>query len=248
MTKHGRRTGGRWMAVPALEGGVPRRGFSLLEALVAILLTAMVIQGGWTVMATLRKAGGRTADRAEGLETVRTTAWLLGEEFQGTLPLRDWWAGEGDSVTVRAYRGLALVTGIGADGVEVCFRGVRSPNPEKDSVLFLGEGGEWTAHALEGRTRGESGCSGDGKGWAESWRVDPEPGTARLGRIYERGSYHLTLGALRYRRGGGGRQPLTPIRISDGTLEVADGGLRWSLLLSDPWGRADTLSWCGWVR
>jgi hypothetical protein len=31
-----------------------------------------------------------------------------------------------------------------------------------------------------------------------------------LVRLFERGSYHLSGSALRYRRGGSGRQPLTP--------------------------------------
>ncbi len=31
-----------------------------------------------------------------------------------------------------------------------------------------------------------------------------------LARLFERGSYHVSGAALRYRRGRGGRQPLTP--------------------------------------
>ena len=229
-----------------------RRGFTLVEALVVVLLTALVLQGGWAVLATLRKAGGRAWETAEGLETVRTTAWLLREEFGGSVPFRDWWPGGGDTVSLRAYRGLALV--IGAEpggGVKVCFRGIRSPNPDKDSILFLAEDGSWTDHSLMGRVRGDPGCMGGGEGWEEVWEVLPDPGTVVLGRIFERGSYHLTLGALRYRRGGGGRQPLTPTRIAAGRLVGGKGpgdGLRWTLLLSDPWKDDDSLAWSGWVR
>ncbi|MGW8267742.1 MAG: hypothetical protein ACWGSQ_15360 [Longimicrobiales bacterium] len=220
--------------------------------MVVLLLTGLVVQGGWTVLATLRKAGEETAETAEGLETVRTAAWLLEEELGGSLPLRDWWAGEGDSVSLRAYRGLALVTGTEAGGgTEVCYRGIRNPNPDKDSILFLTDGGSWRAHALTGRSRGERGCLGDGEGWEEVWEVEPPSDGALLGRVYERGSYHLALGALRYRRGGGGRQPLTPPRIAEGSLEAgegAHGGLRWTLFLSDPEKDRDTLAWSGRIR
>ena len=92
---------------------------------------------------------------------------------------------------------------------------------------------------------------GDGEGWEELWEVEPLPGGALFGRVYERGSYHLTLGALRYRRGGGGRQPLTPLRVAEGSLEAGEGprvGLLWTLLLSDPWRDGDTLAWSGWIR
>ena len=70
------------MNVGAPRGSAsPRGGFTLAETLVGFLLTAMVVQAGWTLFATYRKAGGRAWEVAEGLETVRTIAWLLGEEF-----------------------------------------------------------------------------------------------------------------------------------------------------------------------
>lgn len=241
------------MNVGAPRGiGGPTGGFTLAETLVGFLLTALLVQAGWTLFATYRKAGGRAWEVAEGLETVRTIAWLLGEEFGGSEPLRDWWPGSGDTISLRAYRGLAIVGGREAGGgVRVCFRGIRSPNPEKDSVLFLGEDGGWTAHGLARRVRGEPGCMGSGEGWEEVWEVDPVPKQAVFGRIYERGSYHFALGALRYRRGGGGRQPLTPGRISSGTIGGGVGpgdGLLWSIQLSHPGSRGDTLPWSGWIR
>jgi hypothetical protein len=38
-----------------------------------------------------------------------------------------------------------------------------------------------------------------------------------LVRLYERGTYYLADGAFRYRRGAGGRQPLTPERVAPGS-------------------------------
>ena len=44
---------------------------------------------------------------------------------------------------------------------------------------------------------------------SELWTIDPPVPGALVARIFERGSYHVSGGALRYRRGMGGRQPLT---------------------------------------
>ncbi len=110
------------------------QGFSLLETVVSLLLLAAVVQGGWAVLAHPRPAASAVGARAEGLETVRTIAWLLPEELSGGRPGGDWWANGNDSLALRAFRGVGLVKGgvVVDDHLRVCFRGVRSPNPEKD--------------------------------------------------------------------------------------------------------------------
>jgi type II secretory pathway component PulJ len=226
-------------------------GFTLMESLVVLLLTALLIRGGWAVVATLVWSAERVAEISEGMETIRTVAWILEEEVSGALPNRDWWPGRADTLALRAYRGLALVQGREIDGqVTVCFRGIRNPNPEKDSVLFLSGDAGWTAHALLSRLRRDSGCLDGVGGWEEVWRLDPEPRRPVLGRVFERGSYHFADGAFRYRRGAGGRQPLTPVRIAEGTLEEAppDGGLRWGVLLSWSGTSGDSIPWSGRIR
>jgi hypothetical protein len=50
-------------------------------------------------------------------------------------------------------------------------------------------------------------------GWSEL----SEGARPSLVRLFESGEYHLADGALRYRRGGGGRQPLTPERLGLGS-------------------------------
>jgi hypothetical protein len=196
------------------------------------------------------------AHRAEGLETIRTIAWLLPEEVSGGRAGRDWWIEHGDSLTLRAFRGLALIEGgpVQTRVVRVCFRGVRSPDPEKDSVLLLGVDGSWRAHDLEDRVRVSSGCPGLDEGSEEKWTLSPAPSGALLARVFERGSYHLADGALRYRRGEGGRQPLTPERIRTGSfLGPAEGGhpFAWEIALGGPLGGpralsgSETLLWRG---
>jgi type II secretory pathway component PulJ len=226
-------------------------GFTLVESLVVLLLTALLIQGGWAVVATLVRSGERVAEISEGMETIRTVAWILEEEVSGGSPNRDWWPGGADTLGLRAYRGLALVQGREADGqVSVCYRGIRNPNPEKDSVLFLSGDAGWTAHALLSRARRDPGCLEGTGGWEEVWHVEPEPRGPVLGRVFERGSYHFSAGAFRYRRGAGGRQPLTPVRIAEGFLEEvgADGGLRWGVLLSWSGTNGDSIPWSGRIR
>jgi hypothetical protein len=228
-------------------------GFTLAEALVVLFLTAVLAHGGWSVLATVRRSCEKAAVSAERLETVRTVAWVLGQELGGGRPYQDWWPGDGDTLGLRAYRGIALAPVLALDGVvHVCFRGMRAPNPAKDSVAFLSSSGSWTVHGLVSRVREENGCMAGLGGWMEMWVLEPVPGESVFGRLYERGSYHLVDGALRYRRGAGGRQPLTPARIADGTLnggvEQGREWVRWSVRLADLTGGGDTLRWAGRVR
>ena len=224
-----------------VRGGVSAKGTSILEALLGLILFSVVVPGAWAILVRSREAGIIVAQRAEGIETVRTIAWLLPTEVSGGRAGIDWWVEAGDSIGLRAFRGLALIEPepVGVRVVRVCFRGLRSPDPQKDSVLLLLADGGWRAHALEGRTPLGSRCQGLAEGHAERWTLSPDPSGALLGRLFERGSYHVADGALRYRRGAGGRQPITPERIESGLLRGAaegTGRFAWEITLRGPVG------------
>ncbi len=231
-----------------------KRGFSALEALVSLLLLALVLQAGWTLLARQRQVASRTVRHAEGLETVRTVAWILSEDVVSGRPGEDWALMGSDTVALRAFRGLGLVQpGSHREGsVRVCYRGLRAPNPEKDSVLLLGAGGGWFPVNLVQRSGGASPCPGLPEGREEEWTLVPQPAGAVLGRIFERGSYHLADGAFRYRRGFGGRQPLTPALIQHGEFRtVSAKGLErllWEVVLDEPWPDTVGVPWVGAAR
>jgi hypothetical protein len=214
---------------------VPEGG-SLLEVVLSLLLLSLLVSAGWSFLAQHREVGQGVSHRAEGLETIRTLAWLLAEETRTSRPGLDWFSALGDSLPLRAFRGLALPDPEGwtANRVRVCFQGHRSPAPEKDSVLLLGPDGSWRALDLVDRVSRSDECVGM-SGWGEEeWTLSGGVPGAILGRLYERGSYHLADGALRYRRGSGGRQPLTPENLQEGSfIDPAGrgGGVRWEVVL-----------------
>jgi hypothetical protein len=74
----------------------------------------------------------------------------------------------------------------------------------------LDESGVWTASDLLQRSPATTAPCRHGRGTLERWQLsEAPPATAELARVFERGSYHLNGSAVRYRRGQGGRQPLT---------------------------------------
>lgn len=198
-------------------------GVSLVEALVGLLLTALLVQTAWSIAASARRTARRVMERSEALETERVGWHVLSREVGAGLHGRDW-SLEGPRVLpLRAFRGLAEVCPelADADGAVVRYRGMRLPEPAKDSLLVLSASGEWHAVELVGRTADGPGCPAwpveGGEGWrVERWRWEPSVRGALLARVYERGSYHLEDRAVRYRTGDGGRQPLTAERL-DGT-------------------------------
>jgi hypothetical protein len=207
-----------------------RRGGLALEALVALLL-GLVVMVAFTGVAVSSLRGMQALQgRSEALEIVRTVWVVLDEELRQGRVGRDWdVAASGESVRLRAFRGVARICDSETDdepGWVVAFRGRRLPDPGRDSLLVLGADGGWRPFALE-HTAPSSGCEPEDGEVVQRWRwssgVSPPPVVART---FERGEYHLADGALRYRRGSAGRQPLTPERLSDESgFQPIEGGV-----------------------
>lgn len=215
-------------------------GISLFEMVVVLALSALVFPAFWTTVSRHRTASGRVADRAQLLEGVRVLSWLVPHELAMGTEGEDWDASS-DTLALRAFRGFGVVDSIGSGTREayVCFVGDRAPDPGKDSVLVLDRSGRWFGADLLYSQNLDTACRGDGETGEEArWSLSAEVSQAVVLRNFERGSYHLAGGTLRYRRGDGGRQPVTSGFLENGRFLPSSGGrggLGWEVtLLSTP--------------
>lgn len=201
-----------------------------MEVLVSLILGLLLLSGGWRILGVHRMVAAELVGRAERLETEHIVGWVLSRELRHGGG-GDRGAAEGDSVPLRAFRGGGTVCGATDGLVRVRYRGSRRPDPEKDSVLLLGSDGRWRPHELTATDTGR--CDDGGLEPAEAWTLDPPPESGVvLVRLFERGSYHVADGALRYRRGPGGRQPLTPAVLGPGSGLGGGRGTVWAVLES----------------
>lgn len=202
-------------------------GWTLPEVLVALVLTGVIAAAAAGAVVAHRGVLATVLGRAQEDEAVRVVRGVLAEEARGGAP-GDVLSAGGDSVSVRGYRSRALVCDPRpGSGWRVDSRGVRRGDPDKDSVRILGADGRWREARLT-RVGGRPGPCDDPAA-AETWEVEPaQEVPPLLLRSFERGSYHLAQGALRYRRGPGGRQPLTPELFDDrrSHLVLGSGELR----------------------
>ena len=183
-----------------------------------MVLLVAVMAAALQTLTTLRHALWSVTGDAQVRETRRIARYTLAQELRTGLAGVDWVAGGGDSVAVRAFRG----TGVGCAAAQplwaVRYTGLRRSDPAKDSVLVLAADGVWRVAKL---VRARLGVCGDGAR-GEVWELNPAVPDAVVGRVFERGSYHVAAGAFRYRPGGGGRQPLTAQILQTGA-GVASG-------------------------
>lgn len=196
------------------------RGASLMEVLVVLLLSMLVAGAAWTLLQHQVGAVTRAQDLSERLDVSRIVRNVLGEELRSGRGGRDWGPPAGDSVQLRAFRGVALPCGgqESPDGdLLMTYRGLRQPDPAKDSLLLLLGDGTWRVVDLTEAPSAPdedmvcpSGSPAWNPGW---WSVHDLDAPPVMARIFERGSYHLADGAFRYRTGDAGRQPLTPERL-----------------------------------
>lgn len=190
-----------------------RGGWTLAEVLVVLVLTALLAAAAASAVESHRKVVHEMVARAQVDESVRVIRGVLGDDLRGGGPVSV--GSAGDSVALRVYRSRAVpCSPLPGTGWRVDSRGIRRGDPEKDSVQLLGVDGTWRTAALVS-VGGRPGPCGDPAA-TERWEVDPPQEVPPvLLRSFERGSYHLSVGALRYRRGAGGRQPLTPEFLDD---------------------------------
>lgn len=207
-----------------------RAGATLPELLLVSTLFALVL----AAVAGAASAQSRLA--AFALETVRTQELLrvvgivLGVEVHALAP-PDIGAMGADSLRLRAFRGGGRICDGDSDILFVRYDGVRRPEPDKDSVLIVG------AFDSRGVSRSVEAVSGDPRcGGSLRLQLSPVPrGSLSSPRgwvlVFESGSYHLSGGSLRYRRGAGGRQPLTEEGIGTGRLTPLRSGMEVRLVL-----------------
>jgi hypothetical protein len=205
-----------------------RRGVSVVEALVTLLLGLVLAALSLALLARQRSVQVALSDRMELVGTVRTVRHILGSELRGGWSSIDLSLHAPDSLRLRAYRGMARICAVQSwNRVLVTTEGVRLPDPAKDSVLFLTADGGTSPVALVSAEAGDpASCAPTaGRAWILEVSDSVPPGTM-LARYFERGSYHLSGRALRYRRGLSGRQPLTPeaLRTPASAFTLGSGG------------------------
>lgn len=226
---HLRRSSGPSVVPPSRPRGEGPGGFTLIEVILVLALTAVVVPAIGSLASGTVAMVGRAGIRGERLDLVRTARVVLHRELRAGVPGRDWASPAGDSIPLRAFRGVGLPCGSGSSKeTRYLYRGRRLPDPTKDSVLFLLRDGTWRAGALLASrpgAAGEDSCPGHtGNGGVLRIRTDEASGDVVLVRVYERGSYHLQAGALRYRRGRSGRQPLTATLLDAASQLGGDAG------------------------
>lgn len=182
-----------------------RPGTSLAELVLAAWLFAFVIAAVARFAGTQSRLSASQHDRTRAAEAVRTASVITEGDFR-YLSAGDMDAAATESVRVRAFRGGGTVCRSDGAGLLVRYRGLRLPSPTKDSVLIV------TADDVEDPPPlAVTGVAGDAAcGGALRLTLSAEPASEHgIALVYESGSYHLSGGALRYRLGAGGRQPLT---------------------------------------
>ncbi len=186
-----------------------RRGHSLPELLTALAVGGLVcaalaasLDGGQRLA---RSMGGRVS----AAEAIRVSGGVLAGELRYLDPAVDIHAIGADSLAIRVFRGAAVVCAATDDGALVRYDGLRAPDPAKDSVLALDSLGRAHPVALFESAGADDACAAGAGRAAYRWTLAAAPPRGTLLLLFEAGSYHLADRALRYRRGAGGRQPLT---------------------------------------
>lgn len=178
-------------------------------ALVLIALAEFVAGQG--------RLAGRQRDVVRLREAHRTVEIIVGNELR-SLTAADVTRGGGVALAVRAPRGSGPLCSAVGRTVSLRYSGSRRPDPETDSLLLVTERGAEETRAVAAVSG--SGCGGTGL----TLSLDqPTAVRAGFGVVFEPGSYHASGGAIRYRLGRAGRQPLTEAFFSRATFAPGPG-------------------------
>lgn len=205
-----------------------RPGSTLPELILVAWLFSLVLAAAARFAGAQSRLVALTHDRARAVEASRIPRLILAAELRA-LAAPDISALSTDSIRIRAVRGGGPVCGVDGSAIFVRYRGVRLPDIAKDSVLLIGrEDPEGVPFPLLDATA-DPGCGG-------ALRLDLGAAVGLTGGwalAFETGSYHVSDGALRYRRGAAGRQPMTEMLFDGGGfVDLGVAGIELRLPLS----------------
>lgn len=205
-----------------------RAGVTVVEALVALLLTLVTLALVARLAARQRAAGEVLARRSEVVEARRVARDLVDHALTSGTP----WKGGGDELQVRSFVGWAVRCPAGGWR----YRGRRLPDPARDSLWVVGEAGRVRVTGLEA-SRGVACAAALPSEEALELDFEGGDGTA-LVRVFESGRFRLG-DALRYGRRGEAAQPLTGAVLDPAVSRIEVGGSTVTMTIR---GRGDSSS------
>ena len=202
-------------------GGAPA-GFTLVELVVATVAAGALVTAAFALLAAHGRLERAARAAVAAAEVARVAGMVVPAEVRYATPA-DLPGVGADTLALRALRGVGIICAGGGTGVDVRYRGMRWPDAAKDSVVAAAPtGSPERALALESDRGAEGACAAHPGETVRRWALSDSAGAAGdLLLVFERGSYHLSNGALRYRRGAGGRQPLTEEFLAGGSFGLS---------------------------
>ena len=182
-----------------------RDGFTIAELLVSLGLFGVIATALAIILHTQTVTARAASKQTANDEAVRVAVTVLASESRSLLRREDVAAVTDDSLSLRAFRGIGTVCSATTGKSVLRYHGMRMPDVDKDSLLILPERAVYPVTAWQ-EVSGQ--CNARTVDDAFIELVLP----LRIGAValfFERGSYHLTDRALRFRRGAEGRQPIT---------------------------------------
>jgi type II secretory pathway component PulJ len=199
-----------------------RPGHALVELLVAALIVCVIAVAASATFIAQSRLARRASDRSETQAAIRSGMAVLSYELRALEPGQDVPGLGRDSARIRAFRGRGIVCARDSTSAHVRYSGLRSPDPAKDSMLVLTAAGREVTAAVTAVNRAQTApCAGQPGETVLAFAPDTLLVPGAIALIFEHGEYHLSNAALRYRRGGAGRQPLTPSVLADDSTELA---------------------------
>lgn len=180
-------------------------GAALLETLVAATLGAMVATTGTALLRAQARIAEQTTHRSERNDAMRSALLTLSAELRA-LSSADIRAVGRDSVAARIVRGVAIVCGERDGWTLVRYRGLRLPDASKDSASQVGVE---NVGALISVSAAAGACLTQADEETLALTLTTKAGPGSMWLVFEAGAYHLSGNALRYRRNGESRQPIT---------------------------------------
>lgn len=201
-------------------------GGSLVELVLVAWLFGLVL----AAVGRFAEAQGRLSatqdDRARAAEAMRAAGLVLASELRYLAP-GDITAASADSLRLRAIRGAGVVCYSEGRDLLIRYRGARLPDADKDSVMVIAASGRHLPPIpLEG-VAADGACGGSLRLTVGALPAEP----AAVALVHETGTYHLAGGALRYRMGGAGRQPLTEAIFGEARFHPGGSGEGLSLIV-----------------